>query len=294
MQALPLLFPCLSKLSFSSWVLRIKNSEYRTPINNFTATFLFLILSIFFSPGSSIALDELSDGELDEIYAAGLLAFSVTPGSSISACTGLFSCNAQQVVDNTDKTFVRINLDTQLNLQATIDSLKLGYYNDSQLGYNNGTGWDVDLGGFDLGRGQDLEADQGLYIELAFRDWNLGASGRELVGMRLGLPHVRGDIGIADINTLSGFLKASLLITLNIRGHREDGLLVTLADALAQGVGLDDTSDFWLSLNRENIYWEYMNPTNSGAMPDDNDVRDHTDLSGYFLHVTENVGAKLF
>lgn len=254
---------------------------------------LGILLSSLYAP-VSYALNELSDDELDQIYAAGILAFSVQPGTSITACTGLLFCNAQQVVDNTDKTFVRINLDTQLKLQATIDNLKLGYYDDAQLGYNNGTGWDIDLGGFDLGKGRDLQANQGLYIELAFRDWNSGAENRELVGLRVGLPHVKGDIGIANIETLSGFLRANLLININVLGHREDGFLVGLADALVTGVGLDDTTDFWLSLNRESVFWEYKNPTLTGGTPDDNDVSDHTDLAGFFLHLTENVGAKLF
>lgn len=240
-------------------------------------TTCWLLSAILFLNPVAQALEPVSDDELSEIYGQGIF-LKVTPGTLITYDCG-FLCTS--TIDNRSKTFVRAGIDAPLRLQANIDSLKLGYYDDRQLGYNNGLGWDVDLSGFNLGRGNDLVANNGLYFEMVYN--NYGTANEELIGWRLGLPHLRGDIAIGGINTLSGTLKANLLINITIDGHREDGALIGLADALVSGVGLNNTTDFWIANTRQNVVFEYLNT-----------ARYDTSYRGFSLHLAENVGAKLF
>lgn len=259
-------------ISASSYLSYLSCHSQKIALIAFLVFPLLLVISPF-----AKALEPVSDEELSEVYGKGLY-MNVAPGSLITIDCG-FLCT--QTIDNTDKTFVRVGIDAPLALQANINTLNLGYYDDRQLGYNNGVGWDVDLDGFDIGRGNDLVANNGLYFELVYN--NYGTVNEELVGWRLGMPHMRGDIGIDSINILSGTLMANLLITITIDGHREDGFLTSLADALAAGVGLDDTTDFWIANTREDVVFEYLNTANYD-----------TSYRGFSLHLTDNVGASLF
>lgn len=55
------------------------------------------------------------------------------------------------------------------------------------------------------------------------------------------------------------------------------------------------TEDFWLSMNSQDIFWDYANPAvnagdRSGVNPED--ARFHTDGKGFWLHVTDDVEAE--
>lgn len=256
------------------------NVSMRVFLKKYVAQFCFFNLAFFFLNSLAQALEPISDEEMSEIYGQGLITLTET--RSVNYAT-----------NNT--TFTRVNIPGEIRLQASIDSLKLGYYNDSNLGYSNGTGWDIDLTGFELGQGKDIRADQGLYLELAYKDYGGTGAGRELIGIRIGFPHMQGNIGLGGINAISGRMNIEnialgplgLPIPVEINGHRDTSVTLigflpislALLEPLLTGIGLRDTSDFWLSSVRQNLKWEYLNP---GA---------HTDFAGFNLHAADNLDA---
>lgn len=244
------------------------------------ARLLYSLLAFFLFNSLAQALEPISDDEMSEIYGQGLITLSETRSVNYAS---------------NNITFTRVNIPGEIRLQASIDSLKLGYYDDTSLGYSNGVGWDIDLTGFELGQGQDVRADQGLYLELAYKDYGGTEAGRELIGIRIGFPHMQGNIGLGGINAISGRMNIEnialgplgLPIPVEINGHRDTtvdliGFLpisLALLEPLLTGIGLRDTSDFWLSSVRQNLQWEYLNPGG------------HTDFAGFNLHAADNLDA---
>lgn len=145
-------------------------------IGVFFIGFILVAWVAIMSPSLCVAgMNELSDGEMSSIHAAGFSSFDL----------------------NTTTGIARIDLNTvTLKTYTTIDSLKMGYYIRGALG------WDNSWSGVSLGTsGADLVFN-GIYIEAKFQNYNNPAT-RELDYLRIGTSDLTGTVS-ATFNSFSG------------------------------------------------------------------------------------------
>lgn len=156
--------------------------------------------------------------------------------------------------------FSRIALGADVTVNANFRNIRLGEYN---YAVRNGTGADIDMPLFQLGRSDGTDAQRLVqitnpYLEFVYRNAGNAAT-REVVGMRFGFESISGDVGLT-LSTLSG----SMLVdggaagVLDSRtdpggGKRWDGSCTAPCLNFAQmgGVRAGDANgpsrDFWIS-----------------------------------------------
>lgn len=282
--------------------------------------FLVVIL-LFPSNQSSAHLQKMSNEELREIEAQGILDLVIRDGNttfsgSYSVGCGILPpelepCNSGTVtIDNTGKTFVRIETDMQLQINANMESAKLGYYDDRTDKYTDGvasditseddegTGWDFNLNtlgfGYNSNSGDgDPNSDVEMtnpYVELAFRDYNSGVSSREFLGLRVGAENVNGNVYL-DANQISGSIRANLIDIFELWEDRDSSIVTNLAG----GLGFSDTGDFWISFNKEPNFWgDYsLYKTNNCYQSQADCAFTDLDGEGFWFHAKENVAGSL-
>jgi hypothetical protein len=136
--------------------------------------FVLVAMAAIMFPSLSIAgMNELSEGELSSVYAAGFSKFDL----------------------NTSTGLARIDLNTMtISTYTTIDTLKMGYY---------GGGWDQSWSGpVSLGSGTSDLVFNGLYIEAKFSNVT-NSSTRTLDYLRIGTPELTGTVS-ANFSSFSG------------------------------------------------------------------------------------------
>jgi len=179
-------------------------------------------------------LKSLSDSELSAVYAEGFSNFTIT-----DLGTDLFGNTHTETL-------------AELNIHAytytTIESLKLGHYNNSQLGVSPATtDWDQNWENVVIGQSisdptTDLKA-EGVYFKAEFENIDNPAT-RELKSITFGAKSVTGDIS-ADFIKFSGTIDDG-------DGFPEyDGTRLNLGSRTITATA----SDFSLTLSLDKGYW---------------------------------------
>jgi len=128
----------------------------------------------------------LSDEAMGQVWGQGFFSLSNTSSEGLD--------------------FTRITLNADIALNANLSQLRLGEYTRS---VRQGTGADIDIATLQFGRSDGTAAQRTVaianpYIEFVYA--NSGSSKqREVVGMRLGVGSIQGDIGL-KLNAVSGSL----------------------------------------------------------------------------------------
>lgn len=156
-----------------------------------TVWLLAMLLVFFLATPSWAGMKMLNDNQLSNVYAEGFSSFTITPGAGgTSDVTALFNIYTSSYI--------------------TIDSMKMGYYNDGTT-----TGWDEDWTNLQIGGptrsslaynglstpNQDFQT-QGAYMKANFTNLN-NAPTRTLNSITLGVTSATGNIS-ALFNSFSG------------------------------------------------------------------------------------------
>lgn len=269
-------------------------------------------------------LEKLSQEDMRDVSGQSLIDFRSESGSTIdytyttttqTNCGGWYGCDTNTYThsttyrNQTDLTFDRIEIDGELRFEGGISSARVGYYDDSgEFGsslYSQSGGTDSDLiiDNLDItNSGSGTSASLvNPYVELAFENHGDG-NNRELKGLRIGTERVSGQLTF-QLDQLSGTVHAACTGVASIacgniveNEHRTSNSLVDLANTFGFDAVLEfnDTRDFWISVNKEDILWEHQNPLLPGT-PGDNNGMDlgsrqfHTDGKGFWLHLTDDI-----
>ena len=139
----------------------------------------FLILVLFIIPGEALCeMVAMDDMALSQITGHGFSNFSLTH----DAASGM--------------DIARVDLNLQADAYATIDSMKMGYWDNG-----TGIGWDQNWNGVTMGSvAQDL-ALNGFFIETQFTDID-DATARQLKTIEIGFKQAYGTLS-ADFSSLS-------------------------------------------------------------------------------------------
>lgn len=149
-----------------------------------------VLLVFFLATPCRAGMETLSDTQLSDVYGEGFSGFTITP-----------------VGDGTDNVTALFNIDT--SSFTTIDSMKLGYYNDNQLSpppAPTTTAWDEDWTNIQIGGSltdptKDFKT-QGVYFQANFSNIN-DQTTRTLNSITFGATSATGDIS-AEFNSFSG------------------------------------------------------------------------------------------
>ncbi len=157
-----------------------------------TVWLLAMLLLLFLATPCWAGMKMLSDNQLSDVYAEGFSSFTITTpdGGATSDVTALFNIYTTSYI--------------------TIDSMKMGYYNDGST-----TGWDEDWTNVQIGGparsslaynglstpNQDFQT-QGAYMKANFTNLNNPAT-RTLNSITLGVTSATGNIS-ALFNSFSG------------------------------------------------------------------------------------------
>ncbi len=225
-----------------------------------------LILTIFllFTSPLFAEMKPLVEEELSDIYGTGLLNFSVEH-RSVKTTNRLLLPDGYV---NHDVAVIEIG--TELDLYATVDSLKLGYYDN---------GWDVDITDLTAGKSKDrpLSLD-GLKIEVAFDDIN--SPDRKLLFIKAGSDDIDGNLN-GDFHSLNVDGKVNVLLLLPILlNARRTGL-----GGLLNSIEFNHT-DFWVAF--ANQITDTSGAVNTNAfLPR---TKDTIPGMGAWLHFSEAAG----
>jgi hypothetical protein len=299
-----------------------------TENNNLLLACLMILLA---APGflylsyeeTNAKLEQMSPQDMRDVSGQSLIDFRSESGSVIdytfttttqTSC-GWYSCNTNTFTntttyrDQTDITFDRIEVDGELRFEGGISSARVGYYDDSGdfgsslYSASGSTQSDLVIDNLDItNSGSGTSASLvNPYVELAFENHGDG-SNRELKGLRIGTEEVNGNLTF-QLDQLSGTVHAACTGIASVacgniveNEHRTSNSLVDLANTFGFDAVLqfNDTQDFWVSVNKEDIVWEHQNPILPGT-PGDNNGMDlgsrefHTDGKGFWLHLTDDV-----
>lgn len=132
------------------------------------------------------AFSELNDNELSEVYAEGYSSFTLDIETGVAKA--LWNIEA--------RTFTEI------------DSLKMGYYDNSVARDGSGFGWDEDWTAVSLGSATEDLVCKGLFIEAKFTDITNLTGNRTLDYIKVGTPSMTGPI-TASFNSFSGSISGT-------------------------------------------------------------------------------------
>lgn len=162
---------------------------------------LMLVTTSNLAWGAGMA--ELSEAELADVWGQSLLSVEKIQGDGAA-------------LGDSDKTFTRINLNIEAEINANIDLIELGHYSiPCHTGGENGTAnrhclnQDIRFEGVSLGCVEGTDCDGGPhnfeierpYIEFAYK--GDGTANKDLIGMRIGFRRLNGWMG-GTIFALSG------------------------------------------------------------------------------------------
>lgn len=141
--------------------------------------FFFMSSSVCFAPTKLMSDDELSD-------TTGQALFSITQSNNLNGSANV----------------IHLDLGLTLTINALINSMKLGYYNNAA----GTTGWDLDLTSLYLGS-TNLSSSpfimNGVFLEFGFD--NIGSNSRTLNYIEVGSMSTAGTLSGA-INTINGLI----------------------------------------------------------------------------------------
>jgi hypothetical protein len=182
------------------------------------SSFLIVFTALLFisSPVAYAQMTCLSDAELSSVYAAGFSSFSITNG------------------------LARADLNINISTYTEIDSLKMGYWNNGSLGWDED--WtDVILGGSSSDPTQDLLL-TGIYFEAKFTNID-NPSTRTLDYVRIGTSDIDGIIS-ATFNSFTGEVAGTTYNRSNLG---------------ATSITAQNNKEFYIELSRTQgfrFYWE--------------------------------------
>lgn len=287
-----------------------------------------LLFSYLWPTSPRAELQKLSGEQMREVSGKSLINLESFDGTYSNSAVDTV-CGSNQ--GNTCLHFKRLQMDVEGDMLASIENAVVGHYDDSgefgdsrfgsgcgngNSGCRSGGTSGADIRASSLGIGVDgnetvLEQP---YVELAFRDFS---GSKELVGFRLGAKNINGKVPFS-MDTLSGAVAAnhSFKGTLGagwatFYGHREQtaniemccinptgfGYNYSTGPNLADAIEFNNTEDFWVSVNKQDIMWQKNNPAINGSgrtgstalNQDPNDF--HTDGKGFWIHATDGVDA---
>jgi hypothetical protein len=204
----------------------------------------FLVAVAFFIISSPVCFaptkEVMSDLELSNVEGQALI--DVVESSNVNGSTDV----------------IRVNMGIDLNLQAYVGSMKLGYYNNG-----TGPGWDEDITNLFLGsvnRSSSLVL-SGLYLEVGFDNLGNDAT-RKLNYIELGTNSATGTV-TGTMNSVSALMAGN--------GGPNTGVVTRLADGSTQTV----------TFNNETLSLLFTSKYNYSTS---------SNLSGIFIKMPSNTG----
>jgi hypothetical protein len=205
----------------------------------------FLVAVAFFIMSSPVCYaptkEIMSDLELSNVEGQALI--NVVESSNVNGSTDV----------------IRVNMGIDINIQAYVGSMKLGYYNNG-----TSTGWDEDITNLFLGsvdRSSSLVF-SGLYLEVGFDNLSNDAT-RKLNYIEFGTDSATGSVK-GTMNTVSALMAAS-------NGGANTGVVTRMPDGTTKTITFNDESLSFLFASKYN----YSTSSN---------------LSGIFIKMPGNTG----
>lgn len=265
--------------------------------------FLTIISTIFLLEGEA-ELDKMAPSEMRDVSGKALLeveTFSGQEGSggSNNTCSG----GGNSCLD-----FARIEMNLSGQFSGGLGASRLGTYADGGYG-GDSIKSDADDASSDLYIQGSLTVDNVTldqpYVELAYEN----GIGNELIGFRVGAEEITGTMPFDNVQSISGTVAGDATAghTFSESSHRTQSISapsaagISISPNVVDAFELDDTEDFWLSLNKKDIMWQRNNPAitstpgcnkigNGGPCPGSSPRYDfHTDGKGFWLHSTDGV-----
>ena len=206
----------------------------------------FLVAAAFFIMSSPVCFaptkEVMSDLELSNVEGQALI--NIVESSNVNGSTDV----------------IRVNMGIDLNLQAYIGSMKLGYYDN---GDGKGLNWDENITNLFLGsvdRSSSLVL-SGIYLEVGFNNLSNDAT-RKLNYIEFGTNSATGSV-TGTMNTVNALMASN--------GGSNNGVVTRLADGTTKTITFNNESLSFLFTSKYNY---------SGSSP----------LSGIFIKMPSNTG----
>ncbi len=225
--------------------------------------FFILITFLLFTSPLLAEMKQLTEENLSDIYGTGLLNFSIEH-RSIKTTNNVLLPDGYVHHD-----VAVIDIGTEIDLHAEVDSLKLGHYDN---------GWDVNITNLTAGKSESrpLSLD-GLKIEVAFDD--IASPNRKLLFIKAGSDDINGNLN-GDFHSLNADGRANVLLLPVLLNSRR-----THIGELLNSLEFNHT-DFWVAF--ANQITDTSGAVNTNAfLPR---TKDAIPGMGVWLHFSEATG----